>query len=151
MGTSKRYADSIDRRAELRGDHPRSRPSPPSGSSGSTATAGRPPEDPRARLRTEPPTEPPADRPQTPSGPVRDWTPPWPPIRIGESEWVVTRDSTREPVAVIRVVTMGPRNESFYRVVTWAPTSDARRLVGYYRTLEEADRAVLFAPNTVSP
>lgn len=120
VGTSKRYADSIDRRAELRGDHPRSRSSP---------AEGRP----AAR------------------GPVREWTPPWPPIRVGESEWIVMRDSVREPVAVIRVVTMGPRKESFYRVVTWAPTSDARSLVGYYRTLEEADRAVLFAPTTVSP
>lgn len=148
MGTSKRYADSIDRRAELRGDHPRSRPSPPTASSG---TGVQPPDDPRARLRTEPPPAPPADRPAPVRGPVREWTPPWPPIRIGESEWIVMRDSAREPVAVIRVVTMGPRKESFYRVVTWAPTSDARRLVGYYRTLEEADRAVLFAPTTVSP
>jgi hypothetical protein len=111
----------------------------------------RPPDDPRARLRTEPPAERPVERPRPPDGPVRDWTPPWPPIRIGESEWIVMRDSAREPVAVIRVVTMGPRNQSFYRVVTWAPNSEGRRLVGYYRTLEEADRAVLFAPTTVSP
>ncbi len=100
----------------------------------------------RARLRTEPPVDARPSRPAPPHTPVRDWQPPWPPIRIAESEWVVMRDSTSEPAAVIRVVTLGPRKESFYRVVTWAPTSDARRLVGYYRTLAEADRAVLFTP-----
>lgn len=82
---------------------------------------------------------------------MRDWQPPWPPIRIAEAEWVVMRDSAREPAAVIRVVRMGPRNESFYRVVTWSPASEGRRLVGYYRTFEEADRAVLFSPRMTSP
>jgi hypothetical protein len=105
----------------------------------------------RARLRTEAPLEQPPSRAQPEQTPVRDWQPPWPPIRIAEAEWVVMRESTSEPVAIIRVVRMGPRNETFYRVVTWAPTSEGRRLVGYYPTLAEADRAVLFSPKSVTP
>ncbi len=105
----------------------------------------------RARLRTEPPLEQRQPRSPAEQKPVRDWQPPWPPIRIAESEWVVMRESIIEPVAVIRVVRMGPRNETFYRVVTWAPTSEGRRLVGYYTTLAEADRAVLFSPAAATP
>ena len=54
------------------------------------------------------------------------------------------RDSDRQPSAVIRALHMGPRKELFYRVVTWAVTSEGRTLVGYFRTFEEADRSVLF-------
>ena len=99
--------------------------------------------DERARQRTEAPPEPQAA--------VRDWQPPWPPIRVGELEWVLMRESKSEPRAIVRVVKMGPRNETFYRVVTWAPTSEGRTLVGYYTTLAEADRAVLFNPGNVTP
>lgn len=107
MGTSKRYADSIDQRVRNR-------------------QGGMP--DPSPRVA------------------VRDWQPPWPPIRIGEAEWIIMRDSKTEPAAVIRTVRLGPRNETFYRVVTWAPTSADRSLVGYFVTLAEADRSVLFTP-----
>jgi len=83
---------------------------------------------------------------------LRDWQPPWPPIRVGEAEWIIMRDSNREPVGVVRVVKLGPRNETFYRVVTWAPASEDRQLVGYYATLAEADRSILFTPaNPVTP
>lgn len=75
---------------------------------------------------------------------VPDWTPPWPPIRIADGEWMLMRGSKREPAAIIRALRMGPRAELFYRVVTWAPTSAGRVLVGYFATLEEADRSVLF-------
>jgi len=110
VGTNKRYADSIDRRAQEGAPrHPEQQAQP------------------------------------------RDWQPPWPPIRIAEAEWIVMRDARNEPAAVIRAVRIGPRNELFYRVVSWAPTSDGRTLIGYYATLQLADRAVLFGPATGAP
>lgn len=57
------------------------------------------------------------------------------------------RGSNQEPAAVVRTLRMGPRAALFYRVVTWAPTSAGRVLVGYLATLEEADRSVLFDNN----
>ena len=80
--------------------------------------------------------------------PVQQWRPPWPPICISEYEWILMRDSDRNPAAVVRSLTMGPRNERFFRVVSWAPTSEGRKLVGYYNTLDEADRSVMFSPDT---
>ena len=74
------------------------------------------------------------------------WRPPWPPIRIAQNEWIVMRDSKREPVAIIRALRFGPRNELFFRVVTWAPESSARTLLGYFPSLDEADQSVLFTP-----
>lgn len=117
MGTNKRYADSIDRRAAARQ------------------------RDAEAAVNINP----------EPSGALADWKPPWPPICIAENEWIIKRNSQREPVGVIRALRMGPRNELFYRVVTWALTSQGRTLVGYYQTLEEADQSILFstpAPRT---
>lgn len=58
MGTSRRYADSIDRRVQER-------------------QPGMPAASPRVALR--------------------DWQPPWPPIRIGEAEWIIMRDSKTAP------------------------------------------------------
>jgi hypothetical protein len=78
------------------------------------------------------------------------WQPPWPPIRIGPGEWILMRDSRREPAAVVRHLQLGPRREWYFRVVTWAETSDGRELVGYYPTLEEADRSVKFRPPVLS-
>lgn len=75
-----------------------------------------------------------------------EWQPPWPPIRVGEAEWIIMRDSKRDPAGVIRSMRLGPRRELFYRVVTWAPTSDGRKLIGYYRSLQEADQSILFTP-----
>jgi len=75
---------------------------------------------------------------------ARDWKPPWPPIRTGDGEWMIMRDSNREPVAVVRALHLGPRDELFYRVVTWAPTSAGRKLIGYFGSVEDADRSILF-------
>lgn len=83
-------------------------------------------------------------------GTARAWRPPWPPIRIAQNEWIVMRDSKREPVAVIRALRFGPRNELFFRVVTWAPESAARTLLGYFPSLDEADQSVLFTPPDVA-
>jgi hypothetical protein len=126
MGTNKRYADSIDRRSLSSGG----RVAAPTVSVPADATSAQP-------AQAAQPAVQPA---------LRDWQPPWPPIRIGEAEWIIMRESTSEPAAIVRVVRIGPRNGAFYRVVTWAPTSEARTLVGYFATLAEADRAVLFRP-----
>lgn len=89
---------------------------------------------------------------QGPTQTVRAWTPPWRPIRISDVEWIIMRDSTTEPVGVIRVMKLGPRDETFFRVVTWAETSEARSLVGYFRSLSEADQSIRFTPaNPVMP
>ncbi|WP_213816119.1 hypothetical protein [Glaciihabitans sp. dw_435] len=61
---------------------------------------------------------------------MQNWKPPWPPIRIGMSEWILMRDDHRHPAAVVVALRFGPRKELFYRVVTWAPTSEGRTLVG---------------------
>jgi hypothetical protein len=114
VGTNKRYADSIDRRAAER------------------QRAAQPDDDVR----------------QEPTAAVRDWKPPWPPICTAENEWIIMRNSQREPVGVIRALRMGPRSELFYRVVTWAQKSEDRTLIGYFSTLDEADRSILFVNPT---
>lgn len=81
------------------------------------------------------------------SPPPRNWVPPWPPIQISTSEWILMRDERRTPAAIVRALRLGARHELFYRVVSWAPTSEGRELIGYFRTLDEADRSVLFTPD----
>ncbi len=68
------------------------------------------------------------------------------PDPIGPGEWILMRDSRREPAAIVRHLQLGPRREWYFRVVTWAETSEGRELVGYYHTLEEADQSVKFRP-----
>lgn len=83
---------------------------------------------------------------------LRVWAPPWPPIQVSTDEWIVMRDDKRVPAAVIRRLRLGPREEMFFRVVTWAPESADRQLVGYFPTLAEADRIILFtSKNPVMP
>ena len=127
VGTNKRYADSIDRKAQEGA-----------------------PRHPEQQLAQAPTAHAGAAQAPTAAQPT-DWQPPWPPIRVAGAEWIVMRDAKNEPAAVIRAVRIGPRNELFYRVVSWAPTSDGRTLVGYYATLQLADRAVLFRPTNRAP
>ena len=86
--------------------------------------------------------------PTEPASATPDWVPPWPPILIGDAEWIIMRHSNREPVAVVRAVKIGPRDEKYFRVVTWAQASEDRTLVGYFSSLAEADRSVRF-DNTI--
>jgi hypothetical protein len=73
------------------------------------------------------------------------------PIRISRVEWVCMRNDPVLPKAVIRLVTVrerhggseGPPCER-YRVVTWAPDSADRLLVGYFASLAEANAAVRY-------
>lgn len=73
------------------------------------------------------------------------------PIRISRVEWVCMRNDPVLPKAVIRLVTVRPRIGEReggpcerYRVVTWAPDSADRMLVGYFDSLGEANAAVKF-------
>jgi hypothetical protein len=69
---------------------------------------------------------------------------PWPPIRIGEDEWIVMRNEPGTPRAVIRRFSSG--GGTYYRAVSWAPNSEERVLIGRYPTLQAADDAVLTDP-----
>lgn len=69
---------------------------------------------------------------------------PWPPIRIGEEEWIIMRAEASTPRAVVRrFVTEG---REYFRVVTWSARSEERRLIGRYPSLAAADDAVLTDP-----
>lgn len=65
------------------------------------------------------------------------------PILIGIDTWVLMRGSKRIPVAVVQLIDRGARTEH-YRVVSFAPESAGRRLLGRYRTLQAADQSVRF-------
>lgn len=56
-----------------------------------------------------------------------------PPICLSGGEWAIMRDSNIEPVAIIRKLALGACSDTFYRIVTWAPASEDRQLVGYSR------------------
>ena len=75
------------------------------------------------------------------------WDPPWPPIRIAVDKWIIMRDSRAEPAGVIRRLLFN--RQVVFRVVTWAPTSDGRQLVGYFPSLEVADRSIKIRPPTL--
>ncbi|WP_368497160.1 hypothetical protein [Herbiconiux sp. A18JL235] len=65
------------------------------------------------------------------------------PIRIGRDEWVLIRDNPRYPAALVRRLHPGTPLEH-YRVVTFDIDPAKRLLVGRFRTLEAADRAVRY-------
>lgn len=79
------------------------------------------------------------------------WDPPWPPVRISDCEWVIVRDDRRNPAAVVRRFEFGPDRETWFRIVTWAQASADRRLIGWCRTLEAADRHIRFTPGKAGP
>ncbi|MFF2054093.1 hypothetical protein ACFVU2_20980 [Leifsonia sp. NPDC058194] len=55
-------------------------------------------------------------------------------------EWLLRASESQPPYAVVRRMLMGDPNrpEEWFRVVTYAPTSEARELIGWVRTLEDA-------------
>jgi hypothetical protein len=85
--------------------------------------------------------------------PIRthSWDPPWPPVQISDCEWIIIRDHPDTPAAIIRRFDATAERSSYFRVVTWRPTSSGRELVGRYGTFKEADRAVTFAAGSVVP
>lgn len=75
----------------------------------------------------------------------------WPPIQIGEDEWIIMRTERSRPAALVkRFAGQGNPDRparSYFRCVTWAERSADRRLIGRFRTLDEADAAVV-TPST---
>lgn len=68
---------------------------------------------------------------------------PWPPIQIGDCEWIVMRHERSRPKALIRRFDTTPERTTYFRVVTWAPLSKDRKLIGRYASLDLADGPVL--------
>ncbi len=56
------------------------------------------------------------------------------------TEWVLRQGSGGAPYAVVRRFAFGDPNrpDVWFRVVTWAPQSEGRELIGWCRTLEAA-------------
>ena len=71
----------------------------------------------------------------------RDYAPGWHPVlaavEVEAGQWVMV-DPSGERYAVILLLELG--GERGYRVVTWAPLSADRTLIGYYRSLRAAAR-----------
>ena len=68
----------------------------------------------------------------------------WHPVANAHaSEWVLRQGALGAPYAVVRRFTFGDPNrpDVWYRVVTWAPDSAGRELIGWCRTLEAAAAA----------
>lgn len=56
------------------------------------------------------------------------------------AEWLLRVTESQPPYGVVRRFLMGDPNrpEEWFRVVTWAPSSDARELVGWVRSFDAA-------------
>lgn len=69
--------------------------------------------------------------------PVVEWSPM---AHARPSEWLLRVTESQPPYAVVRRFLYGDGNrpEEWFRVVTWAPTSEARELIGWVRTLDAA-------------
>ena len=68
----------------------------------------------------------------------------WHPVANAHaSEWTLRQGELGQPYAVVRRFAFGDPNhpEVWFRVVTWAPTSEGRELIGWCRTLEAAAAA----------
>lgn len=65
----------------------------------------------------------------------------WHPVANAQpTEWLLRQGALGAPYAVIRRFAFGDPNrpDVWFRVVTWAPTSEGRELIGWCRTLEAA-------------
>jgi len=68
---------------------------------------------------------------------LADWHPILNAIEVAAGEWLMP-DPLGEPYAVVRLVEVG--GERGYRVVSYAPESADRTLIGYYGNLRAATR-----------
>jgi hypothetical protein len=76
---------------------------------------------------------------------------PWPPIQVSDCEWIVMRHEKSRPHAMVRRFAASPEHPEYYRVVSWAPLSKDRKLIGRYLNLQAADEAVLVdSPATIT-
>ena len=66
---------------------------------------------------------------------LQDWHPILAAVETAPGEWIMTGDLDRK-YGVIRLLEIG--GERGYRAVTWAPTSEERRLIGYFRSFRAA-------------
>ena len=64
-------------------------------------------------------------------------------MTIRPTEWGVLHPLDGSPLAVIRVVWLGPMREPYYRVVSANPDRSQRKLAGYWSNLDEAHTAAL--------
>jgi hypothetical protein len=81
----------------------------------------------------------PSERPRVETAPPP--VPRWHPVQIAEPiEWELRNGWPPDPIAIVRRLDFqrGNQVDSYYRAVTWAPSSDGRELIGYYPTLELA-------------
>ncbi|MCI0156785.1 hypothetical protein KNO15_08760 [Leifsonia shinshuensis] len=65
----------------------------------------------------------------------------WHPVANAQPmEWLLSQGALGTPYAVVRRFAFGDANrpDIWFRVVTWAPRSDGRELIGWCRTLEAA-------------
>lgn len=65
---------------------------------------------------------------------------PFPLSQARPVEWLMRTTDSQPPYAVIRRLLKGDPNrpEEWFRVVTWAPGSEERELIGYVRTIDDA-------------
>lgn len=66
-----------------------------------------------------------------------DWSPA---AHARPAEWLLRVTESQPPYAVVRRFLKGDPNkpEEWFRVVTWAPTSEARELIGWVRSFDAA-------------
>lgn len=74
---------------------------------------------------------------------------PWPPIQISADEWIIMRHDRSRRKALVKRFGATAQHDEYYRVVTWAPTSERRTLIGRHASLKLADEAVLVDPPQV--
>lgn len=59
------------------------------------------------------------------------------------TEWDVLHPLDGSPLAVIKLLWLGPNREPYYRAVTANPDRASRKLIGYWGTLDDAHTACL--------
>ncbi|WP_072312886.1 hypothetical protein [Agrococcus sp. Marseille-P2731] len=64
-------------------------------------------------------------------------------MTLRPTEWDVLHPLSGQPLAIIRLLWLGPRREPYYRAVTANPRRELRKLVGYWGTLDDAHTACL--------
>lgn len=66
------------------------------------------------------------------------------PIRYDIDTWLVVRNDPAIPKAIIRRFVHRDTGRDYYRVVTWDLDPEKRKLIGRYKSLDEANAAVLY-------
>lgn len=64
-------------------------------------------------------------------------------MTIRPAEWDVLHPLDGRPVAVVRLVLLGPTREPYYRAVTPEDDRSQRRLIGYWSSVDHAHDGVL--------